>query len=621
MTQKSILANAMSAKVMTISLITALISSAIFTLCNIPLHPDVSIFAFVVSFVITGLCAYFSYVRFLLPALRDDLSCVKNFKAAQKSLQYLSYALLLAFILRRAGLQSTFHVFDIVCVALWCIVFVSREVALFYITEKRLDLVIPKASDILLQSSKKAGARPNFSHILFEALDWIDALVQAVFMVLLIQIFIFQLYVIPSESMVPSFLVGDRVVVSKLFCAPKFPLSDVGLPQAKTYKRGDVVVFRNPHYTINRMTEVQSVLSQIVYMLTFTTVNLNKDEKGEIKYDPLVKRICGLPGECLVMQDGVLMCKTKETKRFSPVKFDATKAVWDLNALPAQTRQRIKDFPLSKDQYNTILEVESDRRSLDIEHTKIECLSVAKAFQLLCSDFASFPHNKTTTKTAPSLIAYDIFINYKENVLCLLSSPDGAQSFSAFMTDWINNKDLLAASYAAGVDLVVADQDAPDPYKTAMYKLNLMAKIAAGKLYLRYAQLLCEQLLAGGEFDEEWEKRASIDSSLNVALSQASKIYLYILVIDQRNMCVFPTTDDGVHCYIPDGNYFMMGDNRFNSLDMRHSYEQRIAKVTDFDDYSIKYQSNLDPRYVNKRHILGNAVLRFWPLNRVGTIH
>ena len=35
-----------------------------------------------------------------------------------------------------------------------------------------------------------------------------------------------QLYEIPSESMVPTFLIKDRAAVSKIDCGPKFPLTD-----------------------------------------------------------------------------------------------------------------------------------------------------------------------------------------------------------------------------------------------------------------------------------------------------------------------------------------------------------------------------------------------------------
>ena len=64
----------------------------------------------------------------------------------------------------------------------------------------------------------------------------------------------------------------------------------------------------------------------------------------------------------------------------------------------------------------------------------------------------------------------------------------------------------------------------------------------------------------------------------------------------------------------------MMGDNRYNSLDMRHSYDYKLIPITKFDALSITYYSNMEPQFVNRSKILGRASLRIWPLNRFGLI-
>lgn len=602
-----------------IFLIIATFSSLIFTFFNIPLHADISIAAFFLS-LLTTIGTVFFFARFAIAPIHLQLPL---FKAAQKSLQYLPYLLLVAFILRRAGVNGTPYWFDLVTVILWVVALVARWCCLFELGKilSELQNVESKkrnksskktlAEKTTAQGGNTAPAKSAVKRIVFCALEWVDALVQAVFMVLLIQIFIFQLYVIPSESMVSQFLIGDRVVVSKILCAPKFPLSDVGLPQLKTLDRGDIVVFRNPHYTINRKSEVKGVISQIVYMMTFTLINLNKDENGEIKYDPLVKRIAGIPGECLVMQDGVLYKKTRDEPNFKAVDYDNTIAAWNLNTKSAKIKEKIHDIPLTQGQYDALLEVEEARRNLSITDAKSLCMGLSEAMTLVARRASG---DISGTKKSMSLNSIDIFESYKDNVTTILKSASALNWFKHFMCDWVSDKGLSADAHIAGVNLDDGKKDmiAADPYQDACYKLNLMIKMAVGSLYTRYATLLVE-----GRTDSDIMQ----DATYTDALRQARILDMYLRVQDQRNMCVFPPVDDaGNAAFIPDDCYFMMGDNRFNSLDMRHSYEQHLTKLTAFDKYSVEYYSNLSPQYVNKKYILGNAILRFWPLDRAGVI-
>jgi len=90
--------------------------------------------------------------------------------------------------------------------------------------------------------------------------EWAVVLVGAVGLALLIKAFLFQAYYIPSPSMNPTLLEGDRILVNKL----SYNLHSVN--------RGDLVVF-----------------------------SAQEENGGE---DDLIKRVIGLPGEFVTVGDG-----------------------------------------------------------------------------------------------------------------------------------------------------------------------------------------------------------------------------------------------------------------------------------------------------------------------------
>lgn len=94
------------------------------------------------------------------------------------------------------------------------------------------------------------------------ALEWVVLVVVAVVIAVVVRAFVFQAFYIPSESMVPTLQVGDRVLVNKL----SYRLHDP--------RRGDVVVFRAPPAAA----------------------------AGDVK--DLVKRVVGLPGDRIEGRDG-----------------------------------------------------------------------------------------------------------------------------------------------------------------------------------------------------------------------------------------------------------------------------------------------------------------------------
>jgi signal peptidase I len=103
---------------------------------------------------------------------------------------------------------------------------------------------------------------------------------------LLLKTFLIQAFYIPSASMEPTLLVGDRVLVNKVVYELRDP------------RRGEVVVFSTPDDT-PASTEggpVRRVLRSITSGLGVTPL-------GEKDF---IKRVIGLPGETVAMKDGIV---------------------------------------------------------------------------------------------------------------------------------------------------------------------------------------------------------------------------------------------------------------------------------------------------------------------------
>lgn len=554
-------------------------ASVLFSLLLINFSLDISILAFPIGAAYCAITVLFS----LKMILKTDGKLIYK---VIKLTEYLPYVFFITFILRRAGKNGTPFFYDVITVVLWFVIFVCS-----FMTSRKL---YPKKNALIVKGWKTAPVERKFkglSKIIFEVVDWIDALVWSIFTVLIFQIFVLQLYEIPSESMVPTFLIKDRVFVSKIDCGPKFPLTDVGLPDFRKYKRGDTIVLRNPHYSLDRKSEVKTVTSQLIYMLSLMTVNLNKDENGEMKADPLVKRITGLPGEQLVMQDGVLYVRTKDSDEFIPSKIDEKYATWNLNAIHPKQRQKVQSFPLSAEEYQKMLDFEEERSQFDLNAASIRAgeivreISKYEANNNLLGDFS-----------APDLWEYDLFKNVQQITANIIYKTGGVDWFDKFMTSWTENKNKSR-----------------DYYQQSNFTLNVMTKLTFGEMVLRYAQLLD----SGVNFSN-----LNYDEQIKSYFQKAEILNWYIqMLLDERNMPLFPENDsNGNPQYIPENCYFMMGDNRFNSLDLRHSYEQTLKPLCNDDYMSVTYYSMMSPQYINKKYIIGKPVFRFWPLERLGKV-
>jgi signal peptidase I len=76
--------------------------------------------------------------------------------------------------------------------------------------------------------------------------EYVESILIAALIALVVRSFIIQAYKIPSGSMEPTLLVGDHLLVNRMSYVVKMPFTDTVLFSTGTPERGDIIVFRYP---------------------------------------------------------------------------------------------------------------------------------------------------------------------------------------------------------------------------------------------------------------------------------------------------------------------------------------------------------------------------------------
>lgn len=164
-------------------------------------------------------------------------------------------------------------------------------------------------------------------------LDWVDAILFAVVVVTLINVFWFQSFKIPSSSMESSLYTGDHLFVSKLTYGARLPMTPLTipfthnvigskesystsvqwkykrLPGFREIRRGDYVVFGFPDGdTVLTKAPVEDYYTLVRYMGREAAIKAF----GPVKVRPMdkkdhyVKRCVAIPGDTLEVRDGLV---------------------------------------------------------------------------------------------------------------------------------------------------------------------------------------------------------------------------------------------------------------------------------------------------------------------------
>jgi signal peptidase I len=157
--------------------------------------------------------------------------------------------------------------------------------------------------------------------------DWLEAFIWAAGMVLLANQYLLQAYVIPSGSMINTLLIGDRVLVNKIIYGPEVLPSLGKLPSPIKPQRNDIIIFENPAY-LSRGTPFD-IAQRIIFMLTISLVDIDRDEAGQPRAHFLIKRAVGMGGDHFIMERGEMKARFAGEDRWVDERTFAAQNGWN----------------------------------------------------------------------------------------------------------------------------------------------------------------------------------------------------------------------------------------------------------------------------------------------------
>ncbi len=183
--------------------------------------------------------------------------------------------------------------------------------------------------------AREKAAQKNKRTFKGELISWLDAIVFAVIAVLIINQYVFQLFMIPSPSMEDTLLIKDRVFVSKTAYGIETYPGGPKIFASHAPLRDDVIVFYNPEYESKG--PLFDILSQIVYMGTFSLVNLDVDEDGNMRERLYVKRAAAMGGDTVTFING--NARIQGAGMLNPIDDSSFRSENSLNTAPKRTLQ------------------------------------------------------------------------------------------------------------------------------------------------------------------------------------------------------------------------------------------------------------------------------------------
>jgi len=548
-----------------------------------------------------------------------------------------------------------------------------------FFTKKEIDTEKKTKKDKKLKKKEQKrikSERGIFAYIWYE---WVDVIIQAILIAMIIQQFLIQMYQIPSESMVPTFVIKDRVVANKLFYGPHIPLTNWKLPGIKKPNIGDIVVFKNPEMDdpqseISYKNVFTRIFHPFVYMLTLSLVDIDKKDNGEPKERLLVKRLVAKEGEKICMVNDKVYKKTKNSDWKLMSELAGQREYGQVNLyyenIPNLRSQLItpelREILNESEKIINNGNIEELEASLNNEKENFIKILKKNNLNALSNEFKNLTFNTKHIDTKDDInknLSY--YIGYMQDYRRYAVSSDEVKKHKDYLNKYlkayhysilyyminslytyIDKSDYNIDYFNKQISTNIKLNENLNPYDKYMKKLNAVYKIYLMKMFIKLIEAKNHLLILLDDKEKLYESDVYNELHNMYLLCFYTEGNRYINIEENiteygnlhfgeifslRNFSEFPPEKEE---YIRNNEYFMLGDNRYNSLDNRYNGKSSKSIIINIEQYFNNkfYNINLDkddktdfskkifvcwwPRTISIKHVLGSTKLIYWPPDR-----